>query len=173
MSTMDFGNPGPAKTAASIARRLEIGDVLLRRWGGCWIDLIVLAAIILAPGLALPQGMIDQWIWVVFIPAILYFPVTEGLWGKSLGKLVTGMAVVDAKGKPPGIPRAIVRTLLRLFEVNPFLLGGIPAAICVGFNKERRRLGDLAAGTWVIHADDARRLAAQASQADQTATIFD
>jgi len=70
--------------------------------------------------------------------------------GRSLGKLVTGTVVVTEQGRMPGILRAIVRTVLRLIEVNPFLLGGLPAGIVVMVNGERRRLGDLAAGTFVI-----------------------
>ena len=47
-----------------------------------------------------------------------------------------------------------MRTLLRLFEVNPLLLGGIPAAIAVLCSKNRQRLGDMLAGTYVIRTKD-------------------
>jgi len=170
---VDFGFPAPRRTAAGVARRLEVGEILLRRWAGCWIDLIVLAALVLAPGFAVARSPRVPWTWVFMIPVLLYFPVTESLWGRSLGKLVTGLAVVDAKGRRPHPVRTIIRTLFRLIEVNPFLLGGLPAAAFVAFTPERRRLGDLAAGTYVIHADDARRLQAQATQAEAAESVFD
>lgn len=52
-----------------------------------------------------------------------------------------------------------MRTLLRLVEVSPFLAGGVPAGIVAAATKTHQRLGDLAAGTFVIRAKD--RSAAQ------------
>ena len=82
--------------------------------------------------------------------ALAYFPVTEGIWGRSAGKLITGAIVVNEDGDPPGIPKALVRTLLRLVEVNPFLMGGVPAGLCVVATKHHQRLGDLLANTYVV-----------------------
>lgn len=39
---------------------------------------------------------------------------------------------------------------MRLVEVNPFLLGGIPAGIAVALSTYNQRLGDMLAGTYVV-----------------------
>jgi hypothetical protein len=44
----------------------------------------------------------------------------------------------------------MLRTLLRVIEVNPILLGALPAGIMLLVTKRRQRLGDLLAGTVVI-----------------------
>lgn len=134
-----------------LAERMDGGGIILRRWAGCWIDFIALgliAFLFMAIGSGQPWAGVP--IAVGLLAMLAYFPVTEGLWGRSLGKLITGTIVIDAAGRPPGVPRAIVRTLLRLVEVNPFFLGGIPAGLFAAFTKHHQRLGDMAAGTYVV-----------------------
>jgi uncharacterized RDD family membrane protein YckC len=135
-----------------VARRTSVGGLILRRWFGCWIDFIAIILLVALPALVLrPFGPPGAGVVVVgFVLVLLYFPITEGLWGRSLGKLVSGTIVVDVKGRPPGFTKAIVRTLLRLIEVNPFLLGGIPAGIVAANTKAHQRIGDLLAGTYVV-----------------------
>ena len=139
------------------ARSLDgSGGILFRRWLGCWIDFIV--ALLLLVLAAAPFASIDELsdrqavalFLVAFGVVMAYYTLTEGLTGCTLGKLITGTIVVDAEGRPPGIWRALVRTFMRLLEVNPFLLGGIPAGIVVAVTKDKQRLGDLAAGTYVV-----------------------
>jgi MFS family permease len=108
---------------------------------------------------------------LLFILPLAYFPVTETIWGRSLGKFVTGLIVVDKTGARPAFWRVLIRTLLRLVEVNPFLIGGIPAGICVIATKRKQRLGDLAAGTYVIPIKDLAAIL-NAPAAD-TAALFD
>jgi uncharacterized RDD family membrane protein YckC len=63
------------------------------------------------------------------------------------------LVVVDETGTPPGLIKALVRTALRLIEVNPLLAGGLPAAGFVAWaGPFRQRLGDLAANTYVVSA---------------------
>jgi uncharacterized RDD family membrane protein YckC len=90
--------------------------------------------------------------------AVAYFPLTEGLFGRSLGKLATRTVVVNAAGENPGIGRAFVRTLLRIVEVNPLFLGGVPAGIVAAASKTRQRLGDMAANTFVLKQEHLRLL---------------
>jgi len=42
----------------------------------------------------------------------------------------------------------------RLVEVNPLLLGGLPAGIAVAMSRRRQRLGDMLAGTYVVRRKD-------------------
>ena len=139
-------------TPDAIARSYDT-SIIVRRWLGCWVDFIALAALFLIPdallGNATYQRLLPLWI----VLAALYFPVTEGLTGRSLGKLATRTIVVNARGEKPGIGAAIVRTLLRLLEVNPLLLGGVPAGLVAVASKTRQRLGDVAAKTYVLKSE--------------------
>ncbi|WP_395647815.1 RDD family protein [Terricaulis sp.] len=144
-----------------LAEQTGSGGLLVRRWIGCWVDMLALAAIVFVPALALGQTIDSEAGGVVLgvsaVIALLYFPVCESVWGRTLGKLITGLKVVDAQGKTPNIGRVIIRTLFRLIEVNPGLLGGIPAGICVLATKRKQRLGDMAGGTYVLDAGEVRR----------------
>ena len=85
----------------------------------------------------------------------LYFAVVEGLAGGSLGKLMTGVRVVTEDGSRIGIPRSIVRWLLFAIDgpLSLFLCGIITSSVSRG----HRRLGDMAANTYVVSRDDAGR----------------
>jgi uncharacterized RDD family membrane protein YckC len=98
----------------------------------------------------------------------LYYVLLEGAWGATLGKLALKLRVVDRSGNVPGFGRAIVRTLLRAIEVNPFLLGALPAVVVVALSRGRRRLGDMAAGTYVLLAADVERVRGAARITDAT-----
>jgi uncharacterized RDD family membrane protein YckC len=155
--------PSPAYTGEWVAERADKGNMLVRRWAGAWIDFVALALLLFVPAfivtflVGLGGASVGRWNqvggWMVafdILLAVAYFPVTEGLWGRSLGKLVTGTIVVKRDGTPAGFGLTIVRTVLRLVEVNPFLAGGIPAGIALLCTKGKQRLGDLAAGTYVV-----------------------
>jgi uncharacterized RDD family membrane protein YckC len=47
-----------------------------------------------------------------------------------------------------------VRTLARLVEVNPLLLGALPAGIAILSSSRRQRIGDWLANTVVVRRDD-------------------
>jgi uncharacterized RDD family membrane protein YckC len=125
------------------------------RWLGCWIDLIVLGLMLVAAIAVTPRSVVGEMplattMWIALVPMILYFPICEGIWGRTVGKLAAGLYVVDKKGNPPGLWRASLRTITRLLEVNPFLFGGVPAGIIVLCTNRGQRLGDLLAGTFVV-----------------------
>ena len=140
-----------------IAQNLNVGSILFRRWLGAWVDFVVLGLCLLLPDQLLGNRTYQATIWMWLAVVVLYFPLAEGTWGRTIGKLVTGTVVVDSHGRPPGFRRAGLRTLLRLIEVNPFLLGGLPAAIAVLASENRQRIGDMAAGTFVIPARELAR----------------
>jgi uncharacterized RDD family membrane protein YckC len=138
------------------ARRMETGGILFRRWAGCWIDFIAAAICFFIPALlfaAISPGMTTASLALTLVclaAPLAYYIVTEALWGRTLGKLITGTVVVDAAGRKPGFGRATVRTLARLLEVNPFLLGGLPAGLVAAFTQHHQRVGDLMAKTYVV-----------------------
>jgi uncharacterized RDD family membrane protein YckC len=87
--------------------------------------------------------------WLL-LTVLLYYVLLEGLVGRTLGKMVTGIRVVDAEtGGQPGILSAVVRTLLRLVDgILAYLVG----FIIVVNSQRRRRLGDMAAKTLVVRS---------------------
>lgn len=78
-----------------------------------------------------------------------YFFLFEALVGSTPGKMIFGLWVRRIEGGRCSWLQAAVRTVARLIEVNPLLLGALPAAIVVLASKNRQRLGDVLAGTVV------------------------
>jgi uncharacterized RDD family membrane protein YckC len=80
---------------------------------------------------------------------LAYFFVFEAVIGTSPGKLAFGLWVRRIGGGPCSFWQAAVRTLARLVEVNPLLLGALPAGVLILASSNRQRLGDMLAGTVV------------------------
>lgn len=87
--------------------------------------------------------------------AIALYVVLQGLTGWTIGKRLVGIRCVRADGSPPGVGRALVRWLLWIVDGLPCfgLVGVITALTTVG----HRRVGDMAASTYVVRADAAGR----------------
>ncbi len=101
------------------------------------------------------SSFLDKW-----LPAILgllafaflwgYYVFFELLWnGQSLGKRLIGLRVIRTDGTPLTLTESLVRNLVRLVDFLPFLYGA--GVITMFANEQARRLGDLAAGTLVVH----------------------
>ena len=86
-----------------------------------------------------------------------YFLVSEALTARTLGKLVTGLKVVNFDGDRCTIEQAGIRTLFRLVEVNPFLLGALPAAVRIIFSRNKQRFGDRFAQTCLLYTSPSPR----------------
>jgi uncharacterized RDD family membrane protein YckC len=88
--------------------------------------------------------------FLLLVIVVLYYVILEGVYGRTVGKMITGVRVVDAAtGNPPGIGKAVIRTLLRIIDgIFAYLVG----FIIVVSSDRRRRLGDMAAGTLVVRA---------------------
>jgi uncharacterized RDD family membrane protein YckC len=80
----------------------------------------------------------------------LYFFIAEALFGRTPVKWLLGLKIAGIARERCSWWQELVRTTLRLIEVNPILLGGLPAGICILCTKRRQRLGDKLAGTVVI-----------------------
>lgn len=88
-------------------------------------------------------------VWLL-VTVVLYYVLLEGLAGRTLGKLITGIRVIDPQtGGRPGLLSAFVRTLLRLVDGLFVYLVGF---VVVVNSERRRRLGDMAAKTLVVRA---------------------
>jgi uncharacterized RDD family membrane protein YckC len=108
---------------------------------------VLLAA--LPPLQSAEPWIVTAWLVVVFVAVTGYFPVSEAIWsGRTLGKLVMHLRVVDARGGPVSVSQAIVRNLVRLVDFLPLYYA--VGAVTMFINKRGQRLGDLAAGTVVV-----------------------
>jgi uncharacterized RDD family membrane protein YckC len=143
----------PKTPIQDLAERSEFGEISVRRGIGAFIDFIVLFLFLLIPDAVLGNELYQKTIWLWLGALALYFVLGEGLWGRSVGKLITGTAVVDAAGQAPGLLKAVARTVLRIVEVNPVVLC-LPAVIAFAASTRRQRLGDMLARTYVVRAVD-------------------
>ena len=82
--------------------------------------------------------------------SLLYFGILQGLTGATLGKLLVGIRVVDQSGSIANVGRSLLRWLVFLVDgpFSAYLCGLLTFLL----TKGHRRLGDMAAGTYVVSA---------------------
>jgi uncharacterized RDD family membrane protein YckC len=95
------------------------------------------------------------------LATLVYFTVLEGAAGRTVGKALFGLIVVETDGSPVGYRGALVRTLLR--PVDQF-----PTLYLLGFGSmltsdRRQRVGDRLANTVVVTAEPPRSTADDAT----------
>jgi uncharacterized RDD family membrane protein YckC len=97
-----------------------------RRLATFVLDLLfffVLAALVLALSPWEATGRAAEY----FVTAGLYagyYLIQEGLWGRTLAKLVTGTRVLALDGSPPAFLRILERTFVRLLPFEPLSFFG-------------------------------------------------
>jgi uncharacterized RDD family membrane protein YckC len=79
-----------------------------------------------------------------------YYSLFEGFWnGQTPGKRLLKIRVIKDSGRQITLFEALARNLLRVIDMLPsFYLIGVITMLC---NREQKRLGDLVAGTIVVH----------------------
>ena len=98
------------------------------------------------------------WIAIVILLLLAIFVVMTGLRGTSPGKLATGIRTVRADGAPPGLGRGALRSAVGLVADGfPYFLPGLTGLVLALSSKDNQRVGDRAAGTWVVRAEVAGR----------------
>ena len=120
--------------------------------------LAVMSPVLVALG-ELGQGI---YLGLMFLMFWAYPIVCEGLFnGQTPGKRVLDLRVVSSDGAPVGWLAACVRNLMRTVDMLPF---GYACGLVSGlFDPWGRRLGDLVAGTMVVHVPKTRRLPVMAA----------
>ena len=91
-------------------------------------------------------------LWFILLFAFEWFyPVVFELTpsGATPGKRTFGLKVVMDSGLPVTPAASITRNLLRVADFLPFTYGF--ATVCMLFRRDCKRLGDIAAGTLVVH----------------------
>ena len=139
--------------------------------------LILFLIALIDPSLSHFSKLGEKWAVAIFIliPFLLfwgYFTLFEAFWnGRTPGKRLAKIRVIQRSGRGIGLFESMTRNLLRI--VDQFPLVYMVGAISIFLTRDHQRLGDLAAGTLVVH--ERENLAAPSSGASTrtfTAGIF-
>ncbi|WP_196890028.1 RDD family protein [Aureivirga sp. CE67] len=124
-----------------------------KRIGASLIDLLIIAVYSLVMLYLINDLNLTNNFFVITIctlPAMLFTLVYEILSnGKTPGKTILNLRVVQINGDNPTIINFILRWLLRIIDI--FTAVGSVALLSVLFSKKGQRLGDFAADTTVIY----------------------
>ncbi|HYM13988.1 MAG TPA: RDD family protein [Dehalococcoidia bacterium] len=111
--------------------------------------------------------------WPLALYVLIVFAYYAGFelgWAATPGKLVTGLRVGSLRGGELSVGQVMTRTALRLVDGLPmlYLLG----FVVVASSRLHQRIGDMAAGTIVVRAEqiDAMQTSFAAGDADETPT---
>ncbi len=128
-------------------------------WG---IDLAIRLGILLLTSMVLGLlGAAGQGLYLILMFLVFWaYPILfETLWqGQTPGKKAMSLRVVSSNGAPVGWLAAITRNLLRTVDMLPF--GYAAGLVTCLADPYARRLGDLVAGTLVVHDERERGQAA-------------
>ena len=104
---------------------------------------------------------------VAFIFFWGYYIFFELLWnGQTPGKRWVGLRVIRLDGMPVTAAEVVIRNLVRLIDFLPTAYG--VGVITMFVNEKSRRLGDLAAGTVVVHDRSVKTLDELSASRHQT-----
>ena len=129
--------------AIDMLLQVAIGLLLLLAVGGTW-------SVLQAGGAGGGAWLGAIALIGVFLIFYGYFMLFEAFWnGQTPGKRVVGLRVLGVTGRPVHVGEAILRNLLRVVDSLP----GVYAVgiVSVLVSQRSQRLGDLAAGTVVVH----------------------
>ena len=89
--------------------------------------------------------------FAILVCWVAYFVLLEWLWnGQTVGKRHSGLRVIGPDGEPARFTAVLIRNLLRVVDFLPglYALG----MVSIFISPRSQRLGDLAAGTYVVRA---------------------
>jgi uncharacterized RDD family membrane protein YckC len=144
----------PVETPEGVEIGLRVAGPVPRLFAAA-IDLAVrlgVYTILMIPVSFLGEGGIGLLFVAMFLMEWFYpvlFEVRRG--GATPGKRRLGLLVLHRDGTPVGWMASIVRNLLRFADFLPAAYGFGIASMLI--DRDFRRLGDLAAGTVVVHRD--------------------
>ena len=135
------------KTAGIGGRILaQILDIIILGMFLGVLSLFAVFSVIVIP----PEISIGFWIFTTVSSFFLYFILFEWLWnGRTPGKKAANIRVVSYDGTPITLRGAVYRNLIRPADFLPSLY--FVGLIACFMNEKSQRLGDLVAGTLVIH----------------------
>ncbi len=130
-----------AAVSMAIIFAFGLGGALLSSVSRRWLD--VDGTLLAILGLSL----IIVLIFVVLFGYDIFFELAWN--GQTPGKRAAGIRVLTTRGEPVTLVHVLVRNLLRLVDFLPSSY--IAGIVCMLLTRRSQRLGDLAAGTIVVH----------------------
>ncbi len=146
------------ETPEGISLRLRSAGVLPR--AAAWlVDFAVRLAVVWVFSIlfaVLGEAGLGLYLIALFVVFWMYPVLFEVLRdGQTIGKKAMGLRVVNSNGTPVTWIASIVRNLMRTVDMLPVLYGfGFVAGL---IDPHSRRLGDMVAGTLVIHVEKSQR----------------
>lgn len=139
------------ETPEGVLLDLKLAGPVVR--SGAWLIDICIRSVFYIPALLVTfiggKTGLGMFMIALFLMEWFYPVVFELLWGATPGKRALGLKVVHSNGTPVCWQASIIRNLLRAADFLPmFYMFGLISMLC---NQRFQRLGDLAAGTLVVH----------------------
>lgn len=134
--------PAAGFAVHAVSGALDVGATLLLLWAANVVAVLATAGS--------DEALTSTAMLLATILAVLVLPTTlETLTrGRSLGKLALGLRTVRDDAGPIGFRQAFTRALVGVVEI--WVLFAIPALVCGLVSPRGKRLGDYAAGTYVV-----------------------
>jgi uncharacterized RDD family membrane protein YckC len=134
--------PAAGFAVHAVSGALDVGATLLLLWAANVVAVLATADA--------DEALTSTAMLLATILAVLVLPTTlETLTrGRSLGKLALGLRTVRDDAGPIGFRQAFTRALVGVVEI--WVLFAIPALVCGLVSPRGKRLGDYAAGTYVV-----------------------
>ena len=143
-------------TGEAVALELPAAGIAIRALSG-FLDLLI-AGVALWVGLVVAALMtqnaddaiigVAMTVLVALVSVVLPTTLETLTRGRSVGKLATGLRTVRDDAGPIGFRHALTRALVGFVEI--WALFGVPALVSGMVSSKGKRLGDFAAGTYVV-----------------------
>jgi uncharacterized RDD family membrane protein YckC len=117
---------------------------------------LIISALPKGTGSSPPSPTAAKWFFAAIVLSLFllywgYYSLFEAFWnGQTPGKRLLKIRVIKDSGRQITLFEALARNLLRVVDIQPWpvYLVGVITMLC---NREQKRLGDLVAGTIVVH----------------------
>lgn len=133
-------------------------NTLNRRLVAAIVDNFIAMIIAVVAAKSVVEDMLVAQAVIIFVAYLGYYFLFEALLEQTPGKMLTGLVVVQYDGKRCTWRQTFIRTVFRIVEVNPLLLGGLPAALSIVLSRYHQRIGDKVAWTVVVPAHRIRSI---------------
>ena len=124
------------------------------------IDFLIWGVLAVAMYAALPSGKLGEGVFLVWLFATYWgYPILCEVYfgGRTVGKRAVGLEVVRSDGLPVGWRESMLRNLLLVADFLPMMYA--TGLVCMVFDRQFRRLGDMVAGTQVVYREKKRQRA--------------
>lgn len=115
---------------------------------------VILIATTMSLDLSIYWSVAGKWLDAIVIFLIFclywgYFAMFEAFWnGQTPGKRQAKIRVISSSGRPITVFESIARNFMRAIDSQ---LGYVVGVVSIAVDKNNRRLGDMVAGTVVVH----------------------